>query len=697
MNSGWPPGVVAMLSSSPSARRPPLNPWIRGLLTRASAHSVQVQHILATTSSSGQTVVWDLKREKPVISFSDPSRPRASSFSWHPAIATQLLVASDDDRTPSLQLWDLRNSSSPVREFHGHAKGVLSLAWSLDDPRLLLSSGKDSKTICWDMDAGSTVATLPSDPNWALQVAWSPAARGVFGTATFDGKVAVHNLLSCTSPKVIQEVGADFQPVTRVVGPARPLAVAPKWLGRPCAAAFGFGGRLATTSSAPGAPAGTQAPSLATVSVVASPDSSAAAIAQGLGARVADRSPVALRRLAKVTQHADPTGAWAMIRAQFERDARAYLLRTLGFAAPGDDAATPTAPELHGDGMGFFDEAPGSPAAKAPVDPDAAIGRLLLRGEFEGAVVECLKRGRASDAILVASLGGPELLAATCDEVAEHARHSYVQTVLAAGGSDMTAAIERAPASGWKDALALLCTYAPPEAFQPLAVQLGARLEALGDAASAALVYAAAGDAEDAVRLWADDLPGAAGADELREMVEKAIALAEGSGAASVPTALARRLASMALALASQGRMEQASALLELAPGEDTEDTAALRDRIDRCWDPDMATFSRPFPYAVEDIAPVAAAEEEPVAGPHGGSMGYGYGDAIAGGGMGSGAMGGADAYGGGGGYGAGASGMGTAVGEGYSMGQVRGIETEGLRERTAARTLRGNGAWKAI
>lgn len=34
----------------------------------------------------------------------------------------QVMVASDDDMSPSLQLWDLRNSVSPIREYHGHAK-----------------------------------------------------------------------------------------------------------------------------------------------------------------------------------------------------------------------------------------------------------------------------------------------------------------------------------------------------------------------------------------------------------------------------------------------------------------------------------------------------------------------------------------------------------------------------------------------
>jgi len=41
---------------------------------------------------------------------------------WNPEVATQLMVASDDDMSPSLQLWDLRNSVSPIKEFHGHAK-----------------------------------------------------------------------------------------------------------------------------------------------------------------------------------------------------------------------------------------------------------------------------------------------------------------------------------------------------------------------------------------------------------------------------------------------------------------------------------------------------------------------------------------------------------------------------------------------
>jgi protein transport protein SEC31 len=118
-----------------------------------------VQHILASTSAGGTTVVWDLKRQKQVISFTDPNGARrCSALAWNPEVATQLITCSDDDRSPVLQVWDLRNSISPAREFSGHSKGVLAMAWCAQDPQLLLTCGKDNRTLCWDAPSGEVVA-----------------------------------------------------------------------------------------------------------------------------------------------------------------------------------------------------------------------------------------------------------------------------------------------------------------------------------------------------------------------------------------------------------------------------------------------------------------------------------------------------------------------------------------------------------
>ena len=150
----------------------------------------KVQHILASSSLNGTTVVWDLKRQRPVISFTDPnSRRRCSAMQWNPEVATQLIVASDDDRSPSLQIWDLRNSISPASEFVGHSKGVLAMAWSQADPGLLLTCGKDNRTLCWDTNAGEVLAELPASSNWNFDVQWSATTPGVLSTSSFDGRV----------------------------------------------------------------------------------------------------------------------------------------------------------------------------------------------------------------------------------------------------------------------------------------------------------------------------------------------------------------------------------------------------------------------------------------------------------------------------------------------------------------------------
>ena len=44
------------------------------------AWNKKVQHILASSSLNGTTVVWDLKRQRPVISFTDPNSRRRCSL-----------------------------------------------------------------------------------------------------------------------------------------------------------------------------------------------------------------------------------------------------------------------------------------------------------------------------------------------------------------------------------------------------------------------------------------------------------------------------------------------------------------------------------------------------------------------------------------------------------------------------------------
>lgn len=75
----------------------------------------QVQHILASVFST-RCVVWDLRKNEPIIKLSDTqSRVRFRALQWHPSIATQLWLASEDDQAPFAQLWDLRYATAPAK------------------------------------------------------------------------------------------------------------------------------------------------------------------------------------------------------------------------------------------------------------------------------------------------------------------------------------------------------------------------------------------------------------------------------------------------------------------------------------------------------------------------------------------------------------------------------------------------------
>lgn len=129
----------------------------------------QVQHILASAFAS-RCLVWDLRKNDPIIKVSDStSRMRYKIVAWHPDVATQLCLASEDDHTPIIQIWDLRAASSPLKTLEGHTKGILSLAWCKDDSDLLLSCGKDNRILVWNPNSpqGEIVAELPTSNQWS--------------------------------------------------------------------------------------------------------------------------------------------------------------------------------------------------------------------------------------------------------------------------------------------------------------------------------------------------------------------------------------------------------------------------------------------------------------------------------------------------------------------------------------------------
>ncbi|KFQ53775.1 Protein transport protein Sec31A [Nestor notabilis] len=232
----------------------------------------QVQHILASASPSGRATVWDLRKNEPIIKVSDHSnRMHCSGLAWHPDVATQMVLASEDDKMPVIQMWDLRFASSPLRVLESHSRGILAIAWSMADSELLLSCGKDAKILCSNPNTGEVLYELPTNTQWCFDIQWCPRNPAVLSAASFDGWISIYSIMGGNTDglrqKQVDQLSSSFgnldpfgtgQPLPPLQLPQQvapksvvlPLKKPPKWIRRPVGASFSFGGKLVTFENA---------------------------------------------------------------------------------------------------------------------------------------------------------------------------------------------------------------------------------------------------------------------------------------------------------------------------------------------------------------------------------------------------------------------------------------------------------------
>ncbi|XP_065545489.1 protein transport protein Sec31A isoform X15 [Lathamus discolor] len=232
----------------------------------------QVQHILASASPSGRATVWDLRKNEPIIKVSDHSnRMHCSGLAWHPDVATQMVLASEDDRMPVIQMWDLRFASSPLRVLESHSRGILAIAWSMADSELLLSCGKDAKILCSNPNTGEVLYELPTNTQWCFDIQWCPRNPAILSAASFDGRISIYSIMGGSTDglrqKQVDQLSLSFgnldpfgtgQPLPPLQLPQQtapksvvlPLKKPPKWIRCPVGASFSFGGKLVTFENA---------------------------------------------------------------------------------------------------------------------------------------------------------------------------------------------------------------------------------------------------------------------------------------------------------------------------------------------------------------------------------------------------------------------------------------------------------------
>ncbi|KAK9141413.1 hypothetical protein Scep_011094 [Stephania cephalantha] len=595
----------------------------------------KVQHILASTSYNGTTVVWDLKRQKPVISFTDSNRRRCSVLQWNPDAVTQLIVASDDDASPSLRLWDVRNTISPVKEFLGHTKGVIAMSWCPTDSSLLLTCAKDNRTICWDTVTGEIVRELPVGTNWNFDIHWHPKIPGLISASSFDGNIGLYNIEGCSRSAAGE---ANFNSAH---------LRAPKWLKCPVGASFGFGGKIVSfqpsRSASVGASAGTSevyVHDLVTeLNLVNRSTEFEAAIQSGEKSSLRDLCD----RKAEESKSEDDRETWTFLKVMFdEESARTKLLAHLGYSVPDDtNAQNELSEELNavnlnerletksgsfGDivssafsidnGEDFFNNLQSPKADPSPshngdsfivgdVVPDgeqvqqelngqgeSAISSLdesilnaLVVGDYKGAVSHCISVNKMADALVIAHVGGTSLWESTRDQYLKNNCSSYLKVVSAIANNDLMGLVNSRPLNSWKETLALLCTFAEGKKWTELCDSLAARLMHAGNTLAATLCYICAGNIDKTVEMWSLHLKtgheGATYIDLLQDLMEKTIVLALASGQKRFSASLTKLVENYAELLASQGLLKTAMEYLKLLGTEESsQELAILRDHI---------------------------------------------------------------------------------------------------------------------
>ncbi|KAJ4467081.1 hypothetical protein J3R30DRAFT_3718374 [Lentinula aciculospora] len=319
------------------------------------AWNQQVQYVLAGASSTGYTVVWDLRGKREVVALAYGGgagtlagqsnhgnglavggRRGMSAIAWHPDNATRLVTASEDDSSPIIMVWDLRNARAPEKILTGHEKGVLSLSWCKQDADLLLSCGKDNRVLCWNPQTSDIIGELPSADNWAFQVEWCPRNPDLLASAFFDGTVGIHSIQSTNESAAPQPAAAPIQDGSDVFdvpgftrssqGGTLSLKQPPKWLRRPVSASFGFGGKLVSASNLPSAQGKNQSSIIHVRNVVT--ESEIVERAKALQSAIADESVKAFAE-GKANQNEE---IWKALLSMYQAESRDELVTLLGFS-----------------------------------------------------------------------------------------------------------------------------------------------------------------------------------------------------------------------------------------------------------------------------------------------------------------------------------------------------------------------------
>ncbi|ODH38272.1 protein transporter SEC31 [Paracoccidioides brasiliensis] len=529
----------------------------------------KVPHILVTGSSAGFVTVWDVKTKKESLTLNNLGRKAVSAVAWDPEKPTKLVTSIPLETDPLILVWDLRNTNAPERVLRGHESGVLSLSWCAQDPDLLLSSGKDNRTICWNPQTGVQYGEFPVVTNWTFQTRWNPHNPNMFATASFDGRISIQTIQSTRADAAAQAGASHGQPVDDedffAKAQSQPqvssfsLPKPPRWLERPVSVSFGFGGRVISVGLTEPSKPGCRTSRVKVTPFEVDSNISSATEKFEEALKAGDLRSICESRIQNARSDSDKTD-WKVIETLISENPRKQVITYLGFSNEVDEAADSLSQlglgknegevngvsgasdsrspggakrhkrlssifDTHADSDSFLTDLSASKGARtndpfqiytgSESEADRGITRALLLGEFEKALDICLQEDRFSDAFMIAVCGGQK-----CVDKAQEAYFqkqaqgpNYLRLLASIVGKNLWDVVHNADLANWKEAIATICTFATNEEFPDLCEALGDRLEEQAKAKddkesrkNAAFCFLTSSKLEKVVAIWIDEL-----------------------------------------------------------------------------------------------------------------------------------------------------------------------------------------------
>jgi protein transport protein SEC31 len=496
----------------------------------AVAWNNNVAHILATGGNTGFTSVWDLKNKREVLHLhyaASGHRSAVSNVAWHPNNSTKLMTASIDDENPVILLWDLRNANAPETVLHGHQKGVLSLDWCKQDSSLMLSSGKDNRTLLWNPESGEQLGEYPIATNWCFKSKFNPRIPDIFASASFDGKITVQTLQDVVAVDKAQPKanGEDFWNPSSYVDTLHPtftLQQAPKWLKRPVSATFGFGGKIVSVRSS----------TVTITKFVEDEDLTEETSKFAAALQSDDVSSIVKERIEAATNKFDWEVLDALLskpstndkRMQIKTNLDKWLLKDVKKDEEEEEEEEEEEgheeEEEKGDGVDeFLSEVTPSFSgsfslfSKDQSKSEQEISRAILVGDFAKAVELCLKHGNLSDAFMLALHGDDDTKSKVKNAYLSKNGTSkpFVRLLASVTNNNLDDLVENSDVSEWKDTISALFTHCKDDKkFDNYVTKLGDRIYAHlpTNRNDALLCYIAASNLQKTASIWLSEIAG---------------------------------------------------------------------------------------------------------------------------------------------------------------------------------------------